>query len=62
MTHIQREEIQVGLTDDGTNLAGRCRDTVRRGPVPRGETLPGHDECSRVRTEVEKELRQNVDS
>lgn len=34
---------------------------MRGGPVPRGETLAGDDECSRVGTKVEEELRQDVD-
>lgn len=48
-------------TDDGANLAGRGRDTVRGGTVPSRETLAGHNEGGRVGAEVEEKLREHID-
>lgn len=49
------------LADDGADLAGGGRDTVRGRSVASGEYLTGDDEGCHVRAEVEEELCQDED-
>lgn len=49
------------LADDGADLAGGGGDAVGGGAVTRREDLSGYDERGCVGTEVEEELRHDID-
>ena len=48
------------LGDDGADLSGTGRDTVRRRAITSGEALARHDKGRGVWTKVEEELRDNI--
>lgn len=55
------EGAEHALGDDGADLAGGGRETVRGGPVACRETFAGHDEGGGVGAEVEEELSNDVE-
>jgi len=56
------ERAEHALGDDGTNLAGGGRNTVRGRSVAGGETLARNDEGGRVGSEVEEKLAKDIES
>lgn len=55
----QRADQDLG--DDCADFAARGGEAVGRGPVARGVALAGYDEGCRIGTEVEEELREDVE-
>ena len=56
------EEEEAYLADDGADLAGGGRDTVRGRTVTSGEDFTGDDEGGAVGSEVEEELGNDVET
>lgn len=56
------ERTNDDLSNDGTDLTGGGRETVRGGAVAGREALSGNDEGGGVGAEVEEELAENVES
>jgi len=56
------ERTEYGLCDDGTDLAGSCRETMRGRSVAGWEAFSRNDEGGGVGSEVEEELSQDIKS